>query len=175
MRRVLNNYDSPWRNPRASASSFFLFTLAAHTGWNSSREMFYSGTLRASARAETSCCPSTSRLNAPASSSRYRNLHTIHADSALQPKKEQRGTHERLSILQTKANASSPSWNERLLESGHFDGRVLRQLPSWRKSLCFEVQVVDEGNWHRSREHCVLIFDWLDESIRIIWRGDAHM
>ena len=76
--------------------------------------MFYSGTPRASARAETSCCcccccccPSTGRLNVPASSSRYRNLHTIHADSALQCRRKRKGapTSGPLFIFRTKANA----------------------------------------------------------------------
>lgn len=58
------------------------------------REMFYSGTPRASARAETSCCPSSSRLNALAQVAAT----AICIQSALirlsrGKRKDERGTH----------------------------------------------------------------------------------
>lgn len=63
MRRVLNNHGM---EPRARLCRLSFSSPSRRTQAGIPREMFYSGTPRAPARAGTSCCPSIRRLNAPA-------------------------------------------------------------------------------------------------------------
>lgn len=63
VRRVLNNHGM---EPRARLCRLSFSSPSRRTQAGIPREMFYSGTPRAPARAGTSCCPSIRRLNAPA-------------------------------------------------------------------------------------------------------------